>query len=133
MFGTYLVASVLALVVDVAVLATCVRAAQVPADVAAGVGYGAGALAHYVLSRRYVFAPGWLDNLRWAEFAIFLATGLSGLAATIGVVRVLTQEAGLPLPLSKAGAVAVSFVLVYLLRKSIVFRTTRSQSPDIRR
>lgn len=122
MFGRYLGVSVLALSVDVTVLAACVGATGLPAGASAGVGYGAGALAHYALSRRYVFASGWLDGLRWVEFMAFVASGLCGLAATVGVVRFLSDEIALSLPFAKAAAVAVSFVLVYLLRKSLVFR-----------
>lgn len=124
MFGRYLGASALALAVDVAVLAACVAATSLPAGVSAGVGYGAGALAHYALSRRFVFPPGWLDRLRWAEFAAFVASGLCGLAATVGVVRILSDEFAVALPVSKAVAVALSFVLVYLLRRSLVFAAT---------
>lgn len=133
MFGRYLGASVVALAVDVVVLAACAGATSLPAGVSAGIGYGAGALVHYGLSRRYVFAAGWLDPLRWAEFAAFVATGLCGLAATVGVVRILSDEFAVALPISKAVAVAVSFVLVYLLRKALVFRPARSSVGQVPR
>jgi len=130
MLGRYLGASALALAVDVAVLAACVGATSLSAGVSAGIGYGAGALAHYALSRRYVFAPGWLERRRLTELAAFIATGLCGLASTVGAVRILSDGFAVTLSISKAVAVAFSFILVYLLRRSIVFR---SAAPEIGR
>lgn len=128
MFGRYLLASVAALVVDVGALALAVHALAWSADVAAGVGYSTGAILHYWLSRRFVFAVGWLDRARWAEFAAFVASGLCGLAVTVGVVHLLAERLGAPVAAAKAAAVLVSFVAVYLLRVVLVFRPSTTSS-----
>lgn len=124
-FTRYFVASLLALGVDVAVLTLCVGAAKWPADIAAAAGYAAGALVHYGLSRRFVFRAGWLGDRRSMEFAAFVASGLFGFTVTVWTVHVLAGDLDIPVAAAKTAAVAASFLLVYLLRRSLVFRQRR--------
>ncbi len=122
MFLRYLLVSAGALAVDLAVLALSVRMLPYSPALAAAIGYLTGALAHYRLSRRNVFPAGWMAGAPLAEFGAFVASGLCGLAITVGVVHVLSERVGLSVAWSKPLAVAGSFVAVYLLRVSLVFR-----------
>lgn len=121
MFWRYLLASLAALAVDAAVLAFGVRALALAPGLASGIGYAAGALVHYRVSRARVFAPGWLGRMPLAEFAAFIASGACGLLITVGVVHLLSSL-GVGLALAKAAAVVLSFLAVYLLRVALVFR-----------
>jgi putative flippase GtrA len=122
MFSRYFVASVLALGVDVATLYLLMLAFAIGPDVAAAGGYLVGVVVHYWASRRFVFSAGWLDHTRLAEFGAFLATGIGGLLLTFGIVHLLAARLGFPVLAAKGAAVAVSFVVVYLVRASLVFR-----------
>ena len=121
MFGRYLSASVVALGGDYLVLIGLVALTAWPQSLSAAIAYCAGAVVHYVISRRYVFTAGWLHARRLAEFAGFLASGLAGLAITVGVVQAGSQLQA-PLLASKTVAVALSFIATYLLRRGWVFR-----------
>lgn len=122
MFSRYLVASVVALAVDIGVLYLLLLAYGVTAGSAAVGGYLAGVVVHYWASRHFVFSAGWLNDVRWAEFGAFIASGLAGLALTFGIVHILVERLGLPVLVGKGAAVTVSLVVVYLLRASLVFR-----------
>ena len=112
--------------VDGGELAALVQAFGLRSGVSAGVGYMAGAVAHYSLSRRFVFSAGWLAGNRWTECAAFIGVGLCGLVATVGVVHLLSERIGMPVALAKVVAVLISFALVYLLRARLVFRRSGS-------
>ena len=121
----YTVVSVVALGVDLAVFNVALFASM-RASLAGIVGYTAGLLLHYILSRRFVFkaadtAKG--DLRRFGEFAL---TGCAGLAITWAVIGLATDVALLPAMLGKIAAVATSFVVVFLLRRGIVFAGRKS-------
>ncbi|MEN9317038.1 MAG: hypothetical protein RIS35_3431 [Pseudomonadota bacterium] len=121
-FVRYFLASVFALGVDYLILGALVQGLTVAPGVAGAVAYGLGALAHYGISRRFVFPPGWLHHRRRTEFAGFLATGLLGLCATVAILEIGDRLLGWPWSVSKTLAVGFSFGLGYLLRRRFVFR-----------
>ena len=115
----YTIVSIVALGVDLVVF-NGLLLAHVRASMAGVVGYLAGLVVHYVLSCRYVFvtAAGKSDVRRFVEFA---ASGGVGLAITWLVIHGLTEIAHLPALVAKVAAVATSFVVVFLLRRGVVF------------
>lgn len=130
LFPRYLLASVAALAFDYGVLGLLVYALGAAPTLSAAAAYCAGAVVHYLLSRVYVFDPGWLHERRLQEIAGFLATGLAGLLVTVAVLEAGTGLLGLPVPVSKAAAVGLSFCLTYLLRHRLVFRRSKDGTAD---
>lgn len=118
----YLVASAVALSCDSLTLLSLVHAGILSAGLAGAVSYGLGIGVHYVLSRKFVFEPGWLHHRELAELAGFVASGLAGMALTVAILQVGSELHDLPVMLSKALAVGGSFVLTYLLRRRLVFK-----------
>ena len=119
----YLLASAIALVCDSALLLWLVHGAGLHAGPAGAIAYGVGVLVHYRLSRAFVFPAGWLNRRRALELAGFVATGLLGMALTVVILEAGTRWLSLPVALSKAVAVGASFLLTYLLRGRLVFRS----------
>ncbi len=123
-FRRYLLVSAIALGFDYASLFALV-AAGVRQWTGAALAYCGGALVHYLLSRRFVFARGWLHARPVGEFGAFAASGVLGLAITACVVFLVTEVAGMTLALGKTLAVGASFFSVYLVRRALVFRPQR--------
>jgi putative flippase GtrA len=123
MLGRYFVASALALAIDYGTYwLLLVLHPGLSRPAAASAAYLIGAVVHYFISRRFVFAPGWLHARHWREFALFLATGLAGAAVTALVVALVGMVPGSGIHWPKIAAVVVSFFAVYLARKYLVFR-----------
>lgn len=116
----YTAVSALALAVDFLVFLTLVGAVLQP-SLAGAAGYGVGLAMHYALSVRYVFDAGTTGKSEARLFGEFIASGLIGMAITVLVIAVATDGIGLPPLLGKAAAVAASFLIVFLLRRSVVF------------
>ena len=121
-FLRYFLASVFALGIDYLVLGALVRGLAFGPGVAGALAYAVGALAHYGVSRRFVFPPGWLHRRRNAEFVGFVASGLAGLGTTVAILELGDRVLGWPWSVSKTVAVGFSFFLGYLLRHRFVFR-----------
>jgi putative flippase GtrA len=114
----YLVASVVALAVDVAVYTLLVQAAVVPSGAGAA-GYLVGLLVHYRLSAGWVFRGG--DRRVVPTLAKFAVSGLIGLLTTAAIIAALTMSGLAGALVAKAIAVVVSFVAVFLIRRIYVF------------
>lgn len=124
----YTVVSALALLLDFAVYLLVAAAGAWPA--AAGViGYACGLGLHYILSVRYVFdarAAAKTEARLLAEFAL---SGLAGMAITALVIAATTDLAGLPLLPAKVLAVGSSFLVVFALRRGVVFADRKGLAP----
>jgi putative flippase GtrA len=125
--GKYLLASALALLVDYSCywsLASllCINLAQ-----AALAGYCAGLAVAYLVISQKVFAEGWLRSKRYHEAALFLLSGLFGMALTYSTVAFYVSQFGEQVHGAKLSAVAVSFVGVYAFRRYIVFAEPRKK------
>lgn len=116
----YGVVSALALTLDAGLFLALV-AWQAPSVVAAVAGYLAGLLLHFALSSRYVFDAGATGKPRARLLGEFAASGLAGLAVTAATVAVTVDVAGLSPPVGKLMAIALSFGIVFLLRRQLVF------------
>jgi putative flippase GtrA len=119
MLARYLLASIVALCADTALFLALSDRLMPPAW-AAGAGYAFGIVVHWLLSVRYVFAGQVAGRGSAAQRLQFLLSALLGLGVTTGVVALATG-AGAPALPAKMAAVAISFTLVYLVRKHVVF------------
>ena len=122
-FVRYVLASVGALAVDVGSFLACL-ALGVAAAPASALGYSLGILAHWLMSSRAVFqdkvAAGGMA--RTQQKALFVISALLGLALTTAIVG-MGDRSGLDPRVAKAGAIVVSFLVTWLIRSRIVFRT----------
>jgi len=121
MLTRYLVASVVALAVDVAIFSLLVYGGVAP-TIASAAGYIVGIFVHWVISANYVFvgktkAGGALHLQR----ALFAGSAVLGLGITVVSVSLLTELDVLPV-IAKGIAVILSFSVVYIARKYGVFR-----------
>ena len=122
----YTIVSVVALGVDLAVF-NALLFGGAGAGIAGLFGYTAGLALHYVLSRRFVFDTAGSEKNDWRRFGEFAASGCAGLAITWSVIHLATDIAHLPAMLGKIAAVGTSFVVVFLLRRGIVFAGRKSR------
>ena len=122
-FIRYVCASVGALAVDVGSF-LALMSLGVMAAPASAVGYSLGILAHWLMSSRAVFQ----DNVaaggaaRTRQKALFVISALIGLALTTAIVGA-GDWSGIDPRLAKAAAIVVSFLVTWLLRSKIVFRS----------
>lgn len=117
----YIVASGGALAVDMGLFMGALTLGVAPVA-AAGFGYCAGILAHWLMSSRAVFV-GHLAERGWArrqQQALFLGSALVGLALTMAIVG-FGQKLHVDPRVAKIVAIAVSFQVTYLLRRKLVF------------
>ena len=113
-----LAASILALVVDFAILEFCVRVVGMPAVLGAILGYLAGGVLQYVLCSLWVFSRRKGD----AGFIAFTLLSLVGLGITWVVMIVVHDWAGMSIEVAKIIAVGLAFSWNFLSRKYLLFR-----------
>jgi putative flippase GtrA len=118
---SYVAISVLALGCDVALYSWNVANGQ-NHTFAAALGYVAGLIVHFILSRRVVFQSTADGQAGITEALGFILSGFVGLAITACAMFVSTEILDLGTLVAKAVAVALSFVGVYLLRSRIIFK-----------
>lgn len=119
LLARYLVASLLALCVDMGLFLALTWAGLAPGW-AAMLGYGGGIVMHWLLSVRFVFSVTTARRpLRLLRLQ-FLLSALLGLAITGWLVSLLTAMDMAPAG-AKGTAVLASFIAVYLVRKHVVF------------
>lgn len=122
-FIRYVLASVGALAVDVAAF-LALLAAGVAAAPASAAGYSLGILAHWLMSSRAVFqnsvAQGGLARTR--QKALFVISALVGLGLTTAIVGLGDYAGGDPRP-AKVIAIVASFLVTWMIRSRIVFRS----------
>ncbi|MEL7197969.1 MAG: GtrA family protein [Pseudomonadota bacterium] len=125
----YLLASVGALVVDVASFLGLMGLGLAPAP-ASAMGYSLGILAHWLFSSRAVFqdtvAHGGAARTR--QKALFVISALIGLGLTTAIVGG-GDWIGVDPRIAKGFAILVSFTATWLIRSRIVFRS-ESAAPE---
>lgn len=119
----YIAASVGALAVDMGLFLLLISSGVYSVG-ASALGYSAGILAHWLLSSRKVFhatvsARGSAE--RTQQKMLFLMSAGLGLLVTMAIVG-LGELAGIDPRIAKLAAIAISFQLTYILRKSLIFR-----------
>jgi putative flippase GtrA len=123
-FIRYVVISVGALAVDMGVFLALLKGGMV-STVAAAIGYGVGIIAHWTLSSRKVFQDRVSERgtkERTQQKAMFVVSALLGLVVTMSIVGI-GDALGLDPRIAKVMAIGVSFMLTYLLRNLLIFRT----------
>jgi putative flippase GtrA len=118
-FGRYALVSALALALDFAVF-LALNDTIGHATLSGVIGYGAGIILHFLLSKRFVFEPT-SGKAAHRLFAEFVASGLVGLAVTAGIIALATGTFGLAPIVAKVLAAAGSFIGVFLIRRTVVF------------
>jgi alpha-1,2-mannosyltransferase len=126
----YTLVSALALSLDFALFIALTRLG-VWAPLAGVLGYAAGTVLHYLLSVRFVFDAGATGKRHSRLLAEFAVTGVSGMAVTALVIAAATSLVGLPALAAKVMAAGVSFLLVFALRRTIVFSKGDSSSASL--
>jgi putative flippase GtrA len=121
----YTGASGLALALDTSIFLALMWVALLPASVAAAVGYLSGAMLHYVLSVRYIFAAEKTGKSHQRMVCEFVGTGLLGLLLTVIVIRLTVDGMALAPLIGKALSTGIAFLAVYIVRAGIVLA-----SPD---
>ena len=123
----YAVVSVLSLGLDFTVYLALADAGY-RAAIAGVIGYAIGMLLHFSLSTRYVFkrkSCAKSDARLLTEFAV---SGGVGLVITAAVILVATDMLGLTALVGKVFAVIMSFAVVFLVRRSMVFAARPAQA-----
>ena len=120
-FAKYTLASGLALAVDYGVYILLVKSGGLALPAAATYGYAAGLIFAYFLISKKVFNNGRLKKRRRTEFTLFLVSGLLGVGITYSTSALVVALLGNHLNAAKLTAVAVSFIVVYVFRKCVVF------------
>lgn len=120
----YTVVSAVALGVDLVIFSGLARSGVRPA--AAGIiGYAVGLILHYALSVRFVFETEGSTKSGLRRFAEFVVSGGVGILITWAIIAFSTEVLHFPALFGKICAVGTSFIVVFILRKGIVFAKER--------
>jgi putative flippase GtrA len=119
-FSRYTLVSALALVLDFTVY-LLLAAGGTTGALAGAIGYACGLALHYLLSVRYVFDAAAAHKGQSRLITEFALSGLAGMAITALVIAVTVDLGGMPLLPAKILAVGVSFLVVFALRRGVVF------------
>jgi putative flippase GtrA len=115
----YGLASAVALAVDMSVLRS-LAATGIHYELAAALGFMAGATVAYLLSVRFVFRFRHLARPSM-EFASFVALGAAGLLVNAAAMAVAVGAAGLGLTTAKLLAAGCTFATNFTLRRQFLF------------
>ena len=117
----YAVVGFIAFLVDFALLIGCAEVLGWDYFTSAAIGFLAGLVINYRLSVMWVFSHRNLAN-RQAEFLLFAAVGIMGLAVTEAILFLGTEVSGLDYRLSKIVAVVAVLFWNFGMRKLLLFR-----------
>jgi UDP-glucose-4-epimerase GalE len=121
-FVKYFSASATALVFDYASYWLLLEFIGLSQPISASIGYVIGMVVAYFLLVTHVFYDGWLKQKKHYEVFLFVITGAVGVACTYTTVLSYSFFLAEKSHFAKIMAIAVSFIVVYLLRKYLVFR-----------
>ena len=116
----YFGASALALTVDFGTFIGLHRLAVLDYRIAAPIGFSLGLVLIYALSIRWVFSQRRLKDAR-AEFVLFAALGLAGLALNQAIITIGMEFLNLPDWMSKIASAGVVFCFNFGSRKLLLF------------
>lgn len=92
-----------------------------PAPTAGVMGYSLGLVLHFVLSSNFVFDTAQTEKTKRLLFIQFAASGLIGVIATWVIIFVTEGLLGYSPTIAKGCAVLITFIMVFVIRRSIVF------------
>jgi putative flippase GtrA len=116
----YVAAAAIALALDFGIYVGLIRLAELHYLLAAPAGFAVGLAAIYALSVRWVFRERRLSDAR-AEFAIFAAIGLVGMALNQAVIYAGVEWLALSYELAKLVSAATVFCFNFGARKILLF------------
>jgi putative flippase GtrA len=116
----YLVASAFALAVDFGLYVALIRLADVNYLVAAPLGFACGLATIYLFSVRWVFSYRRVADRR-AEFALFAAIGLAGMALNQVIIYVAVQWMPGAYEIAKLMSAGMVFCFNFASRKLLLF------------
>lgn len=122
-FANYFLASLLSLIFDFFIYWTLANKFQLRLSYAAAFGYIMGLMVAYYLISKYIFTNGWLNNNKMKEYLLFLFSGFVGVIITFMSVELYVMTFEDNLYTAKLFATGFSFIIVFLFRKFIVFKT----------
>ena len=120
----YFAASALALAIDFGAYIGLIRLAELHYLVAAPIGFALGLATIYLLSIRWVFRQRRLADRR-AEFALFAAIGLAGMAINQSVIYAVVQAMPGSYEIAKIVSAATVFCFNFSSRKLLLFTRYR--------
>lgn len=122
-YNRYVLASVAALGFDTGLFLFLLMGTGSPPVAASAAGYIFGLAIHWLISTRLVFSDAVASDgaARTGQKALFVLTGLLGLAITMAIVGA-SHWAGLNALAAKLVAIIVSFQATYMARRLLVFR-----------
>lgn len=123
----YTIVSALALMLDFTAY-LLLAAGGMTGALAGAIGYACGLALHYLLSVRFVFDAAAAHKRRSRLITEFALSGLAGMAITALVIAATVDLGGMPLLPAKILAVGTSFLVVFALRRGVVF-VSRSSLP----
>lgn len=121
-FAKYTAISSSALALDYAVYWLIATSGRVGVGMAAAIGYFSGLALAYPMMRSRLFKDGWLASRKGVELALFILSGLIGIALTYLIAEAYVRLVQHNLHAAKIAAIIVSFVTVYAFRRYVVFR-----------
>ena len=116
----YSLVSALALALDFTVYLALTALAVSP-PLAGAIGYALGTGLHFLLSTRFVFDARATKKVHARLFGEFALSGFAGMGITALVIALATEGAGLAALPAKVLAAAASFLVVFALRRTVVF------------
>lgn len=116
----YLAASALALAVDSATFIGLHRLTSLDYRIAAPIGFSLGLALIYALSIRWVFGHRRLKDVR-AEFVLFAALGLAGLALNQAIITIGMEFLNFPDWAAKIASAGIVFCFNFGSRKLLLF------------
>lgn len=114
--------SLIALVIDYVTYFLIVSNYKIELSIAAAIGYTVGLFFSYFAIKLKVFKKSWLKNYPATEFIFFALSGIFGIFLTMLLVKLYTLFFGPNIHLAKFFSILISFPLVYITRKNIVFK-----------
>jgi putative flippase GtrA len=114
--------SFIALVLDYVTYYTILSNYTIEPSIAAAIGYTAGLFFSYVVIKLKIFRKAWLKNYPATEFIFFALSGIFGIFLTMQLVKLYILFFGPSIHLAKIFSVLISFPLIYIFRKNIIFK-----------
>ena len=90
--------------------------------IAASFGYFSGLIVAYILMSKRLFKNGWLKKKKKLEITLFAFSGLIGILTTYLTTNLYIIFIDNNIHIAKFTAVIISFTVVYMFRKKIVFK-----------
>jgi putative flippase GtrA len=126
----YAAVSLVALAFDFAVFLAFTSASLLRPSLAGVAGYAAGMGLHYLLAIAFVFDARATDKHHARLFGAFALTGVVGMGVTAVVIAVATGFFGLTPLAGKVLAAGASFIVVFALRRVVVFAAARAPAAE---